>query len=446
MNTTVRIPKIGSINFRAAPKAIMLAALTLSGITHAQTPPSPDPPAAPPGAPKFVVRGERAPDTPPREGEVLETRPPYNIKEKPAFAGQTRALAHHTKTDLDVRVVAHGLSQPWGLAFLSNGHVLVTEKTGGMRIVTAAGAIGPSLLGVPKVFFRIDAGMLDVVVDPDFARNRTIYFSYVEPRGELNGMSVARARVSADETNLEDVHTLISLPSYSNALHYGGRLFIAPDHTLYIGSGERSAPEMRIQAQSLNTTLGKILRINLDGSIPTDNPFVRTRGAEPSIYSYGHRIAQGFSINPETKQLWETEHGEQGGDEVNVLLPGHNYGWPLAAYGLEYTDELIDGGRTDWPGTEQPTYYWDPTIAPSGATFYSGSLLPEWRGDFFVAALAGQHLAHLVIRHGKVVGEERLLQEQHQRIRDVVQGPDEALWVITDNPDGRLIRIGPKPR
>jgi aldose sugar dehydrogenase len=413
-----------------------------------EPPPTPQPNGMPNGGmgdmSHFVVRGERAPDAPRPDNQVLETRPPNNLAEKPAFAGQTRAVSIHSKTEIEAKVIAHGLSQPWGLAFLPDGRILTTEKSGSMRLVTTDGTIGPKIEGVPKVVFRSDAGLLDVVIDAGFADNRAIYFTYIEPRDRANGMVVARATLSTDGSSLLEVKTLLNLPSAFNTEHYGGRLLIGPDRKLYIGSGERFLASTRIQAQSLNSPFGKILRMNTDGSIPTDNPFAGTSGAFPFIYSYGHRIVQGLTFNPATGQLWSTEHGQQGGDELNIVLPGSNYGWPLAAYGVEYTGAPINGGKTQWPGTTQPIYFWDPAIAPSGTTFYTGNLIPEWRGDVFVAALAGQHLAHLRIKGDRVVGEERLLQDQHQRIRDVAQGPDGALWVLTDNPDGRLIRIAPR--
>lgn len=377
-------------------------------------------------------------------GAPLETRPPTQRVQTPAFAAQTRAPTHKTRSALDVRIVARGLQKPWGLAFLPDGRMLVTEKSGAMRIVTERGEVGAPLAGVPPVLYERDAGLLDVVLDAQFADNRRLYFSFVGFRPEGNALMVASARLSSDQRRLEQLTQLLSLPPFQNATHYGGRLLLHQG-LLYVGTSERLSDTARLAAQDPRSPLGKVLRIRTDGGIPPDNPYAKVIGADLTVYSIGHRDVQGFAVEPGTGALWITDHGPQGGDELDLLQPGHNYGWPLVAYGLEYSDQPVNGGRTQWPGTDQPVYYWDPAIAPSGATFYSGSLLAEWRGDLFVAALAGQHLAHLVLRAGQVVAEERLLQEQQQRIRHVAQGPDGALWVLTDDPkDGRVLRIAPR--
>lgn len=402
-------------------------------------------PVLPALGPENKVLGAPAPIDPRPEGAVLETRPAINPAQRPAFAGQTRAPAHRSRTPIEATTIARGLSKPWGLAFLPDGRMLVTEKTGTMRIVSQKGQVGKAIGGVPPVLYKYkgEAGLLDVVIDPAFSTNRRLYFSFVGFRPDGNALMVASAQLSANASELEDVVQLLTMPSYNNPAHYGGRLLIGADGKLYIGASERMADAIRLAAQDPKSPMGKILRINTDASVPQDNPYAQVLGADPTVYSIGTCDVQGFAIQPGTGAIWATDRGPQGGDEIDIIKPGHNYGWPLVAYGTEYNGKLINGGRTGWPSTDQPVYYWDPAIAPSGATFYAGSLIPEWRGDLFVAALAGQHIAHLVIRGDKVVGEERLLQDQRQRIRDVEQGPDGALWAITDD-DGRMIRIAPR--
>lgn len=378
---------------------------------------------------------------PPPVGKPLETRATVRPGQEPAFAGQTRAPTHRSTSAVQARVVARGLSKPWGIAFLDAGRMLVTEKSGAMRVVSSQGRVGPPVEGVPPVLYERDAGLLDLALDPDFRHNRRLYFTFVGFRPDGNALMVASAQLSLDERRLTDLRQLLSLPAFRNATHYGGRLLLHQG-VLLVGSSERLSDDTRLAAQDPRSPLGKVLRIQTDGGIPADNPYAHVIGADPTVYSIGHRDVQGFAVQPSTGAVWITDHGPQGGDELNVLLPGRNYGWPLVSYGKEYSDRLVNDGRTQWPGTEQPVYYWDPAIAPSGATFYSGDLVPEWRGDLFVAALAGQHLSHLIIRDGRVVAEERLLQDQGQRVRHVVQGPDGALWALTDDArDGRIIRI-----
>jgi glucose/arabinose dehydrogenase len=390
----------------------------------------------------FSVAGTRPPDAPPVIGQPLETREPLGKGQKPAFAGQTRAVAVATKTPLQIEVVARGLRNPWSLAFLPDGKMLVCEKPGAMRIVTRDGTIGEPIQGVPKVTFGGDAGLLDVALDPSFGTNRLIYFTYVEPRDRANGVALAKAKLSDDLKRLEDLSVILRVePNVPMPAHYGSRLLFDKEGKLFVSLAERLMSPYREQAQKLDSRLGKILRINTDGTPAPGNPFANTPGALPEIWSYGHRNPQGLTFHPQTGELWDTEHGPQAGDEVNVILPGRNYGWPVIAYGTEYTGEAINGGLTRKEGMEQPVYYWDPAIAPSGATFYSGDLIPEWKNNLFVAALAGQHVSRLVLDGHHVVGEERLLLDQRQRMRDVRQGPDGALWVLSDDRDGRLIRI-----
>jgi glucose/arabinose dehydrogenase len=408
-----------------------------------------DDPEQEPCAPGIVAFGKPPSEATRPLGAILETRPPVGIGQKPAFEGQTRAPAVQTKARIQTEVIASGLTYPWAIAFLPDGQALVTEQVGRMRIVTSKGQVGDPIAGLPAVSYGCDGGLLDVKTDPNFASNRTIYWTYTEPRVGGNGLTVARGRLSDDGTRVDDVRVIVrTLPTIEGRLHYGSRLQIGRDGTLFVSVGERKVlpSAIRDQAQDLNSHLGKILRINPDGSIPQDNPFVGRERAKAEIWSYGHRHVQGMTIHPDTGVLWATEHGPQGGDEVNVIEPDKNYGWPIIAYGKEYNGEPVNGGLTAYAGMEQPIYYWDPAIAPSGATFYSGKLVPEWKGNLFVASLAGQHISRLVLNGERVVGEERLLLEQRQRIRDVQEGPDGGLWVVTFDSDGKILRVTPMTR
>jgi aldose sugar dehydrogenase len=396
------------------------------------------------------VLGTRPPETPAVAGQPLETRPPNGVGQKPAFPGQTRAVAIISSTPYEVQVIAHGLNQPWGLAFLPDHKILVTEKPGAMRIVDmASGKIEHTLGGVPQVRYGGDAGLLDVIVDPDFSTTREIYFTYVESRNTDSGIVVAKAKLAPNNMWLLDVTTILRVePSVGPTAHYGSRLLFDKNGYLFVSLGERFFSPTRDEAQSQNSMMGKILRITTDGKAAPGNPNYGQPWKENAplqeIWSYGQRNPQGLAFNPVTGALWESEHGPQGGDEINIIEPGKNYGWPIIAYGTNYDGSKINDGLTAKEGMEQPRYYWDPAIAPSGITFYDGKLVPEWKNNLFVAALAGQHLVRLVLDGDKVVGEERLLLDQHQRIRDVQEGPDGALWVVTDDADGRLLRIGPK--
>lgn len=402
--------------------------------------------------------GKRAPDVSPAVGRPLAVNQPPSPAQKPAFAGQMRAPSVATRTPLDVQVKTRGLDHPWSMAFLGDGKLLVAEKPGAMRIVDmASGTPIAGVAEVPRAVYGGDAGLLDVVADPKFAQNRTIYFTYVEPRGDKDsGVVVAKARLDppaggnqAPMYKLADVRTILKVdPALPQQAHYGSRLLFARDGTLYVSLAERFFSPARDEAQSLYSHLGKVLHIDTDGKPVPGNPYSQDQQAEnhkrAEIWSYGHRNPQGLAINPADGSLWDAEHGPNGGDEINRIERGANYGWPLAAYGTDYDGGAIHGGRSQLPGTVQPRYVWAAAVAPSGMTFYSGDLIPEWKNNLFVATLAGEHLARLVIEGDRIVGEERLLQDQHQRIRHVVQGPDGALWVITDSADGRLIRIAPR--
>lgn len=348
------------------------------------------------------------------------------------------------KTHFIVETVATGLVHPWGLAFLPDGRMLVTERPGRLRIVAPSGQVGPALGGTPRVFARGQGGLLDVALDPNFADNRRIYLSFAEPRGDgTAATAVARGTLNTASTRIETVEVIFRQePPYGGGNHFGSRLAFAPDGTLFVTLGERF--DLRDKAQDLSTTLGKIVRIRPDGSIPPDNPFVGRETARPEIWSYGHRNVQAAAIHPETKRLWTIEHGARGGDEINIPAAGLNYGWPVISYGVNYDGSRIGKG-TSAPGMEQPIFYWDPSIAPSGMAFYTGSAFPPWRGNLFVGALAGQALVRLTLSGERVTGEERLLTDLGERIRDVRQGPDGFLYLLTDADDGRILRLRPAP-
>ncbi len=382
------------------------------------------------------------PDTvSPQAGAPLETRPANAPDQTPAFEGQTRAPGVRTEAVLAHTVVASGLEEPWGLALLPDGRWLVTERPGRMRIVTAAGEVGEPIAGLPAVDARGQGGLLDVVVGPTFAADRLIYWSYAEPREGGNATSVARGRLSDDGSRLENVQVIFrALPVYDGGAHFGSSLAFDGAGHLFVTLGDRSDRPMRPQAQDLGSHMGKTIRINADGSVPSDNPFVGRAGARPEIWSLGHRNVQGVAIAPDGA-VWTLEHGTRGGDELNLARAGLNYGWPVVAYGIEYRGEPINEGITAREGLEQPVYYWDPVIAPGGLTFYDGAMFPEWRGNLLAAALKEKHIARLVLEGNRVVGEERLLTDLGERVRDIAVGPDGAVWAITDETNGKLVRL-----
>ncbi|HWQ86349.1 PQQ-dependent sugar dehydrogenase [Brevundimonas sp.] len=385
--------------------------------------------------------GEQDGASPGQAGAPLETRPANGAGQQPAFPGQTRAPGVRTETALAHRIVASGLEHPWGLALLPDGGWLVTERPGRLRIITAGGAIGEPVAGLPAVDARGQGGLLDVAAGPTFGADRLIYWSYSEPREGGNATSVARARLSDDGTRVENVQIIFrALPVYNGDKHFGSSLAFDDAGHLFVTLGERSDRPMRPQAQDLGSHMGKVVRINADGSVPRDNPFVGRAGALPEIWSLGHRNVQGVAIAPDGA-VWTMEHGTRGGDELNRLEAGKNYGWPVIAYGVEYSGGPINEGVTAREGMEQPVYYWDPVIAPGGMTFYDGAMFPGWRGNLLVAGLKEKHIARLVLEGGRVVGEERLLTGLGERIRDVAVAPDGAVWAITDEQNGKLVRL-----
>lgn len=392
----------------------------------------------------------------------LETRRANAPEQRPTFPGQTRACAVKSNVAFEVTVLAKGLNRPWSVEPLPNGDFLVSEKEGRLRIVSAKGEIGQPIGGLlpvgsggvsatsgqgglPPITARGQGGLLDLALSPNFARDRTIFWSFSEQREGGSGTSVARAVLSEDRRNLEQVRVIFrAMPTYNNGLHFGSRLAFGPDNMLYITLGDRfDRTTTRPQAQHLNSHLGKIIRINPDGSTPPDNPFAKQSGALPEIWSLGHRNLQSASFD-EQGRLWTVEHGAQGGDELNLIEKGKNYGWPVVSFGEEYSGDPIPGAATAREGYENPVYYWDPVIAPSGAQFYTGNAFPAWRGSLFIGALRDQRLVRLVIKDNRIIGEEHLLAERGQRVRDVRQGPDGALYVVTDEANGELWKITPK--
>ena len=331
----------------------------------------------------------------------VDPRPPNATGQTPAFPGQTRAPERKSNVAFDVVTVVEGLQFPWGMAFLPGGGFLVTEKQPGqLRIVGADGKLSEPVAGLPPVDARNQGGLLDVSLDPAFASNHLIYWSYAEPRdGGLNNTAVARGRlVQEAQPRVENVQVIFhQAPSLNSQLHFGGRLVWNRDGTLFVTQGERSITEGRMQAQKMDGLLGKIVRINSDGTIPKDNPFAGKEGVRPEIWSFGHRNVEAATLNPTTGELWEVEHGTRGGDEINISRKGKDYGWPTIAYGIEYDGKPITGGITAKEGMEQPLYYWDPVIAPSGMVFYTGDLFPAWKGNLFIGGLASMNLVRLTV-------------------------------------------------
>jgi glucose/arabinose dehydrogenase len=344
---------------------------------------------------------------------------------------------------LSVRIetVASGLVRPWGIAFLPDGRALITERPGRLRMLERDGRLGPPITGLPAVYASGQGGLLDVVIDPEFSRNKLVFVSFAEPReGGTNGTAVARGRLSGNA--LEDVTVIFhQQPAMKSEQHFGSRLVFARDGTLFVTMGDRN--KGRDKVQDVATDIGKIVRIDRDGKPPADNPFLQKPGARPELWSVGHRNVQGAALNPATGELWTNEHGPKGGDELNRTLGGRNFGWPLVTYGREYSGAKISD-RTEAPGMESPVHYWVPSIATSGLLFYTGDRIPQWRGNVFVGALAAQELVRLEMDGNRVVHEERLLGDAlKQRIRDIEQGPDGALYLLTDEVAGRLLRVVP---
>jgi aldose sugar dehydrogenase len=379
------------------------------------------------------------------DGQPIERRAPEKSDDKPAFAGQTRA-PYHATTPPVVTTLTDKLNLPWSLAFLPDGKILITEKPGTMRVLDQSGTLSEPVKNVPAVSAIGQVGLLDLALDPAFAANHRIFFTYSEAVGDADSnIVVARARFDEAAGALSDVEVIFrakpALPKGRSA-NQGGRIAIGRDGNLFVTIGDRSQSPPWDMAQKLNNDLGKMIHITPDGAPAPGNPFIGMQGALPEIWSYGHRSEQGLAIDPATGELWETEHGPRGGDELNTPEAGKNYGWPVIVHGIDYPGTTIGQGITEQAGMEQPRYYWDPVIAPSGLAFYTGNLFPQWKNSVFVGALRGHMLDRLTLSGKKVVAEEPLLVEQRARIRDVRMGPEGAVYVLTDS--GKLLKLTPK--
>ncbi|SUX47469.1 PQQ-dependent sugar dehydrogenase [Chryseobacterium indoltheticum] len=375
----------------------------------------------------------------PSESSAKEEKP--NTNYKPAFKGQTRIAPIKTSTSYNVEVLTKDLGKPWGIINLPDGKFLITEKTGFMNVVSTDGKQISKIEGFPKVDSKGQGGMLDVALDPDFKTNNIIYFSYSEPYEGGNHTAVAKGKLSPDLKNISEVKVIFrATPTYDGDKHYGSRLVFDKDGNLFVSTGERSDKETRVYAQKTDNYLGKILKITKDGKPAPGNPFIGKTGYKPEIYAFGIRNPQGLAMD-EKGQLWDIEMGPRGGDEINLIQPGKNYGWGDVTYGIEYSGDKINNGTTQKEGTEQPVYYWDPVVSPSGVTFYTGNI-DEWKNNLFIACLSGQHINRIVMKDNKVIGEERLLLDQKERFRDVLNGSDGNLYGITDS--GKLYKISKK--
>ncbi len=357
-----------------------------------------------------------------------------------AAPAPSSAQPPHEPDPFKLTVVAGGLQNPWGLALLDDGRMLVTERPGRMRLVSKDGKLSEPLGGIPEVVARGQGGLLDVTLSPTFNEDKLVYFSFSEPGEGGAGTAVARGKLGTNA--LENVQVIWrQTPKVNSPNHWGSRIVFRPDGTMYVTLGDRF--NQRPLVQDLSTTIGKIVRLNPDGTIPEDNPFVGKPGVKGEIWSYGHRSTQAAALEPRTNQLWTVEHGARGGDELNHPEAGKNYGWPVITYGIDYNGSKIGEG-TEKAGMEQPAYYWDPVIAPSGATFYTGDAFPEWQGDLFVGSMNPGALVRLKIEGGKVTKETRYIGNPKQRVRDVQQGPDGLLYIITDSPQGQILRLDKK--
>jgi len=371
----------------------------------------------------------------------VETKSP-NSNYKPAFSGQTRIRSVKTTTSYNVEKIAAKLGSPFAIVTMPDGRLMVTLKSGYMEIHDKNGALVKKITGFPPVVYAGQGGLLDVAFDPNFASNKIMYWSFSEEYAPGNLTAVAKGKLNEAAGTVENISVIFrATPALNSNLHFGSRLVFDKDGNLFVSAGERSILEGRAQAQKLNAGLGKVFKITTDGKPAPHNPFLNTAGVMPEIYSYGHRNPQGLDINPATGELWEAEFGPRGGDEINIVHAGKDYGWPVITYGLEYSGKKIGDAIQQKAGMEQPVYYWDPVISPSGICFYSGNAIPEWKNNLFIASLSGQHLDRLVINNNKVIGEERLLVDKNSRFRDVTY-LNNMLYAITD--DGDIYRISKK--
>jgi glucose/arabinose dehydrogenase len=376
--------------------------------------------------------------------EPEETRDPNAPQLEPLFDGQTRAPKPETTESWTLETVAEGLDHPWALAFLPDGRMLVTEKSGRLRLVSADGQLSDPIANVPAVHSpdRSQGGLLDIAVAPDFGDSRRIFMTFAEPDGDASRTAVGRARLSDDGTALENVEVIFrQRPSYDSRGHYGSRIVFHPDGHLFVGLGDRMNAEIRTEAQNPMNHIGAVIRIAQDGSVPSDNPFADGEEGAPEVWSYGHRNIQAAALHPDTNQIWTVEHGPRGGDELNNPQAGGNYGWPTVTHGIEYRGDEIGEGIVDAEGMMASVYYWDPVLAPSGMIFYTGDAFPAWQGDAFIGGLATERLSRLVMDGDRVVAEEWL--PIRERVRDVAQGPEGAIYVVTDEDNGKIKRLVP---
>ncbi|SFQ25652.1 PQQ-dependent sugar dehydrogenase [Parafilimonas terrae] len=371
----------------------------------------------------------------------VETKSP-NSNYKPAFAGQTRISGAKTTTPYKVEKIAEKMGAPFAVVAMPDGRLMVTLKKGYMEIHDANGKLVKKIEGLPEVLFAGQGGLLDVAFDPDFKNNKMMYWSYSEKNGSKNLTAVAKGKLNEAAGRVDNPTVIFrATPALNSNLHFGSRLIFDKDGNLFVSAGERSILEGRAQAQLLESHLGKVFKITKDGKPAPGNPFINKAGAAPEIYSYGHRNPQGLDINPATGELWEVEFGPRGGDEINIIRAGKDYGWPVITYGIEYSGEKVGDGIQQKAGLEQPVYYWDPVVSPSGISFYKGNSIPEWKNNLFIACLSGQHIDRLIIKNNKVVGEERLLADKNERFRDIAY-MNNALYVLTDS--GDLYKISRK--
>lgn len=378
-----------------------------------------------------------------QSGKPVEQGEPNVPEFEPAFPEQTRAPASNSGVTLSVETLAEPLEHPWGIDVLPDGSYLVTERPGRMRVISQNGELSEPLKGIPEVLARKQGGLLDVRIGPDFSNDRMIYWAYSKPLD--NGQSVtavAKGRLSEDLSEVTDVEDIfVQEPPSPSPMHYGSRILFDGEGHIYITTGEHFTEEERVLSQELDATYGKVIRISPDGSVPEDNPFVGKEGAVGSIWSYGHRNIQGAAFHPETGQFWVIEHGPQGGDELNLVEPGANYGWPVVCYGVNYDGTPVGSGKARHSGEfTEPRYYWDPVIAPAGSIFYQGDMFKEWEGDLLISSLVPGGLVRLELEGDTVTGEERLITDQG-RIRDIMEAPDGSLLVLVDEPDGALLRL-----
>ena len=362
-----------------------------------------------------------------------------NTDYSPAFKGQTRVAGVKTITPYKVEIIAEKLGNPWAVIPMPDGRLLITDKSGYMQILDVNGKPVKKITGFPQVEDRAQGGLLDVALDPAFTTNKTIYWTYAEQYGSGNLMAVAKGQLNEEESKIENPVVIFrASPALKSSLHFGSRLLFDKDENLFVSTGERSILEGRKQAQWLNSGLGKIFKITKDGKPAPGNPFLTTKDAMPEIYAYGIRNAQSLDIHPVTGELWEAEFGPRGGDELNIIQAGKNYGWPVITYGIEYDGDEVGNAIQQQAGMEQPVYYWDPVLSPSGMAFYKGNTIPEWKNNLFIGGLNSNYIARLVIENNKVVGEERLLTDKNERFRDVAYF-NGMLYTITDS--GNMYRI-----